>query len=142
MAGNLRNVRVDDETWARAKAYAATRDTTVSALINTFLESLVGRAATPAEIALGVAPPSIQAPAPRPAIRRSTRIMPAPTGRAPKHPENAPRHPYWDSAKCIHEPLRRRHLAIGEFCADCGAEMNDEQRKRSENARLHAEVQA
>ena len=128
----VRSIRVNDEVWNKSKEYAAKHGTNISALINVFLKSAAGMGPTPAERALNAVPvePSSNGwrpvfpddpggPAGRPLAQPRKR-----TGRTmPRHPENAPRQQFWDPEKCVHKPDRRRHLAIGEFCADCGAEM-------------------
>jgi len=78
----LRNVRVDDETWDRAKAYAKSRGVPLSSMIVDFLRSIDG--ATRIDVPRGTlaAPPeSTMAksgePAKVPAPRFSDRARPA-----------------------------------------------------------------
>ena len=117
----VRSIRVNDEVWNKSKEYAAKHGTNISALINVFLKSALNAVlAEPNSNGWKpVFPDDPGGPAVRPLAQPRKR-----TGRTmPRHPENAPRQQFWDPEKCVHKPDRRRHLAIGEFCADCGAEM-------------------
>jgi|SRR5580658_9372697 hypothetical protein len=63
-------VSIDDDTWRRARLWAANRDTSVSAIVRCILTSLPARGASPKP-----APPTQPAP-PAPAIQASADVTP------------------------------------------------------------------
>lgn len=103
----MRSFRVPDERWARAKAIAEAQSTTVSALINEFLEGLT-------EIAIAKV-----ATRARRQMLRDPSLHKSDYGPRMQRPQGTPTVPAPDAAHCEHK--RTKQVGeLGVFCVDCG----------------------
>jgi len=103
----MRSFRVPDERWERAKAIAEAQSTTVSALINEFLEGLteiaIARIATKA----------------RRQMLRDPSIPKSHYGPGGDRPQGTPTVPAPDPALCEHTSTKQVG-ELGIFCIHCG----------------------